>query len=292
MLPVGHLHLARHIGTHIKKREAKKELHSVPTLMVLLRKLLPRFGVDAAATIEGDEYRNQSEWGKDKEINRRRAYAFVQKNGVRYDSPINTWHYHRFLKPSFLYSEEREIWEALAMAKSGADINTAWQPGGGISVERTGIQQNKIRNLALGFRLTPAQYEQLDCPEYGILKGDCPAERRAAYMCVHGENSVQANWKDGRTMQLYRTVKAIYDLWMQFERGPNEPLRRSYAYSGGRDFDFNIDGLAHYGMFPDMIQDMKNIGLSPMQLRPLFLGAEQYIKMWEQAEAAKNNIRN
>ncbi len=252
----------------------------------------PRFGVDAAATIEGDEYRNQSEWGKDKEINRRRAFAFVQKNGVRYDSPINTWHYHRFLKPSFLYSEEREIWEAIAMAKSGTDINTAWQPGGGISVERTWLQQNKIKNLATGFKLTSQQYAELDCPEYGIAKGDCPPERKAAYMCVNGEGSVQQNWKDGRTMELYRIVKPIYNLWMQFENGPNEPLRRSYAYSGGRDFDFNLDGLAHYGMLPDLIQDMKNTGFSSEHLRPLFLSSEQYIKMWEQADAAKNSIRN
>jgi hypothetical protein len=79
---------------------------------------------------------------------------------------------------------------------------------------------------------------------------------------------------------------------MEFENGPNEPLRRSYAYPGGRDFDFNLDGLAHYGMYPDMIQDMKNIGMAPHHLRPLFLGAEQYISMWEKAETAKNAMGN
>ena len=252
----------------------------------------PRFGVDAAATIEGDTYRNQVGFGEIAEHNTRRGYAFYQKKGVRYDSYVNTWHYHRFLKPSFLTSEEREIWEALAMAKSGVDINTAWQPGGGISVERTGLQQNKIKNLAIGFRLLQAQYAEVDCPDYGLLKGDCPPERRAAYMCVNGEGSVQENWRDGRTMELYRVVKPIYDLWMQFENGPNEPMRRSYAYPGGRDFDFNLDGLAHYGMLPDLIQDLKNQGLNATQLRPLFMGTEQYIKMWEKADAAKNTIRN
>ena len=69
-------------------------------------------------------------------------------------------------------------------------------------------------------------------------------------------------------------------------------MRRSYAYPGGRDFDFNLDGLAHYGMLPDLIQDLKNQGLNAEQLKPLFLSTEQYIKMWEQAELAKSNIHN
>lgn len=255
----------------------------------------PRFGVDAAATIEGDKYRNQVPFGAPltarNEDNNRRIFAFIQTKGVRYATPINTYHYHRFLKPSFLTSEEREIWEALAMAKTGVDINRAWQPGGFASVERTGLQQNKISNLAIGFKLNSAQYEQLDCPDYGIAKGDCPAERKATYMAVNGEAAVQSNWKDARTMELFKVVQRIYELWLQFENGPNEPLQRSYAYPGGRDFDYNLDGLAHYGMFPDLIQDMKNLGFTPNQLRPLFMASEEYIKMWEKAELAKNNIR-
>ena len=94
-----------------------------------------------------------------------------------------------------------------------------------------------------------------------------------------------------RTMELYAVMKPIYDLWMQFENGPNEPLRRSFAYSGGRDFDFNLDGLAHYGMFPDLIQDLKNLGFTSGQLTPLFIASEQYIKMWEHADRAKGNVR-
>ncbi|CAN5416726.1 hypothetical protein BH10ACI3_BH10ACI3_10380 [soil metagenome] len=266
--------------------------------------IAPRFGVDAAAVIEGDAFRNASTDGTlaigGGSVNTpRRTQAFAQKNGVKYDKPINTYHYHRFLKPSFLSSEEREIWEAIAIAKSGVQPSAAWQPGGGISVERTFLQQNKIRNLAEGFVLKipnePPRAEDLqflDCPDYGIGKGDCPAERKAAFMAVHGANSLPQNLKDDRTTELYLTVRPIYNLWMQFENGPNEPLRRSFAFAGGRDFDYNLDGLAHYGMYPDLIQDMKNLGLAPAQLRPLFVGAEQYILMWELAERAKAAIGN
>lgn len=254
----------------------------------------PRFGTDAIYFLEGDDTLNHH-WGEADHERMRRTYAFQQKKGVRYDKPISTYHYHRFQPTGFLTQEERDIWEALAMAKSGANLMEAWQPGGGLSTERTGPQQHKIRNMANGFRW--AQERQptgdygnfLQCHDIADgLRGECPNERWAAYMCVHGVNSIPDHLKHTRTMELFNWMKPIYNLWMQFENGPNEPLRRSYA--GTRDFDFNLDGQAHYGMLPDLIQDMKNQGLSPQQLKPLFLGAEQFIKMWEKAEAAKSNI--
>jgi hypothetical protein len=55
--------------------------------------------------------------------------------------------------------------------------------------------------------------------------------------------------------------------------------------TGGRQFDFNTDGLAHIGLLPDMVQDLKNIGLSDQKLEPLFQSAEAYIRMWEAAGA-------
>jgi len=51
-----------------------------------------------------------------------------------------------------------------------------------------------------------------------------------------------------------------------------------------RDFDVNVDGIAHYGMLPDFLQDLKNNGLSAEQLAPLFESAEAYIRMWEKCE--------
>jgi microsomal dipeptidase-like Zn-dependent dipeptidase len=267
--------------------------------------IAPRFGVDVGAVIEGDPNRNiqASNTGAMPEDNTRRRQAFQQKKGVRYDSPINTWHYHRFLKPSFLTSEEREVWEGLAIAKSSNSIdavNNAWQPGGGLSVERTGLQQDKIANFARGFwwgihREPTGDYgAYLECPGYVSRieeLNNCMPERKAAYLCVRGLNSLPEHMKTTRTMELYRVLKPIYDLWMEFENGPNEPLRRSYAYTGGRDFDFNLDGLAHYGMLPDLIQDMKNQGLTTQHLKPLFGAAEEYIKMWEKAERTAASVR-
>jgi microsomal dipeptidase-like Zn-dependent dipeptidase len=61
--------------------------------------------------------------------------------------------------------------------------------------------------------------------------------------------------------------------------GANAPLR---PYSmGRRTFDYNVDGFAHYGLLPDLLQDLKNIGLGTREFEALFSSAEAYIAMWE-----------
>ncbi len=54
--------------------------------------------------------------------------------------------------------------------------------------------------------------------------------------------------------------------------------------TGERTFDFNTDGLAHVGLLPDFMADLKNVGVSKEELDPLFRSAETYIRMWERIE--------
>ncbi len=52
--------------------------------------------------------------------------------------------------------------------------------------------------------------------------------------------------------------------------------------SGQRVFDINTDGVAHYGLYPDWIEDIRQIaGEKP--LRDMNRGAEAYLQMWERA---------
>ncbi|WP_166264717.1 HYR domain-containing protein [Marinobacter caseinilyticus] len=53
--------------------------------------------------------------------------------------------------------------------------------------------------------------------------------------------------------------------------------------TGFKTFDFNVDGLAHVGLLPDMIKDMQNIGLEQPYTDALFGSAEEYIRVWEKA---------
>ncbi len=72
------------------------------------------------------------------------------------------------------------------------------------------------------------------------------------------------------------------------------PLRASEypAGYGSRTFDFNYDGLAQYGMLPDMLQDTRANGMTLEQLGPLFQGAEHLIEAWEKSCSLSNPMVN
>lgn len=53
--------------------------------------------------------------------------------------------------------------------------------------------------------------------------------------------------------------------------------------TGDKTFDFNTDGLAHVGLLPDLVADLKQVGLSDRDLEPLFESAAAYVDLWERA---------
>lgn len=70
------------------------------------------------------------------------------------------------------------------------------------------------------------------------------------------------------------------------DRGRNVPLKPYELGSPAgrhRIYDYNFDGLAHYGLIPDLLQDMKNLGVTAEQFGPLFRSADDYIRTWAKA---------
>jgi hypothetical protein len=59
------------------------------------------------------------------------------------------------------------------------------------------------------------------------------------------------------------------------------PMVRWRNFESG--WDFNLDGLQHIGLLPDLIQDMRNDGVQWEQLTPLFHGAQDYIDLWKRS---------
>ena len=55
--------------------------------------------------------------------------------------------------------------------------------------------------------------------------------------------------------------------------------------SGTRVYDINTDGVDHYGLYPDWIQDLRMVA-GPQIVNDMANGAEAYIRMWARAEAA------
>jgi microsomal dipeptidase-like Zn-dependent dipeptidase len=54
--------------------------------------------------------------------------------------------------------------------------------------------------------------------------------------------------------------------------------------TGQRTFDFNTDGLAHIGLYPDLLAEMENFGAS---YEPLMKSAAQFVSAWRKASAPK-----
>ena len=89
-----------------------------------------------------------------------------------------------------------------------------------------------------------------------------------------GFNALPAPRADARAHPLRYPFKS-YDGKVRFMR----------ERTGTRVFDLNTDGVAHYGLFADLIADMQRRRDTRRALRPLFRSAEAYLQMWERTTA-------
>ena len=64
------------------------------------------------------------------------------------------------------------------------------------------------------------------------------------------------------------------------------PMKRWRRLHNG--WDFNVDGFQHIGLLPDLLQDMRNVGVQWEQMGPLFHGAQDYISTWDRSVALGN----
>jgi microsomal dipeptidase-like Zn-dependent dipeptidase/multisubunit Na+/H+ antiporter MnhG subunit len=64
-----------------------------------------------------------------------------------------------------------------------------------------------------------------------------------------------------------------------------KPGRFFEQRTGLTEYNINRHGVAHAGLLPDFIQELKMIGVSSEQLEPLFHSAEKYLQVWERAIA-------
>ncbi|MBI5787620.1 MAG: thrombospondin type 3 repeat-containing protein [Candidatus Schekmanbacteria bacterium] len=124
-----------------------------------------------------------------------------------------------------------------------------------------------------------------DSSESKAITSDDPQflrEGRTAY-AQSGRQEIGVNY------DYYDTTPPSPSLHMQVADNP--PLKAStlkvslpgLGYQS-KTWIINTDGVAHYGMLPDFLQDLRAIGLTKEQMGPFFNGAEAYLQMWEKAE--------
>lgn len=237
--------------------------------------IAPRFGPYAAWNLKFEPtadlnkvLREQQKWAQDR--------------AVRYANPFKFFH-------SYLYENggineiEEDAWKAIAYyhmvstSSQNAPLSAYFGRGGRI--------KNFIDALSMN-------YEQASA--FVPAGGSTTHERLAVYCVKNGITPQQLpdpRWhNDAWVNENYYYFNNVWQLWRKITNSTaNEPLRR--CRTGSREWDFNLEGLAHYGLIPDFLQDCKNVGLTPQQLKVLFSSAEDYIQMWEKSESAKNNVR-
>jgi len=273
----------------------------------------PRFGPRSLPSLENDLIRAQrlgqgkSEWA-------RRMQQSVQGGAVAYSTPLSDWKTWRWDGSG--WSElERDALQAVMLSRTGpADLTTIEsqiQPARGIISTVAGEVANTVRldpdrkrimNMALGLRSSTSIGYVLDVFNLTVVQNAAFDAKRAignqtAY--PNPDQAYLAGWNalKARFNILNDADKAIYKdcfnaVGVALATLNRMPTGRSSAaltrpVFGGRQFDFNLDGLAHYGMLPDMLQDLANNGANPTTMAPLFRSAEDYIRLWEKCEKLK-----
>ena len=246
----------------------------------------PRFGTFAAYGARHDARREPS----------RREEIDQQTNGVAYREPIRDYRWYRFETTGVSgYDEETcDIWHAIAQYKAGFSPTTQTHPKSDypelniqqlLEAADLYLDQDWIDHITTGFWLA----DQLDHHNAEELN-HWPREQCAAYYARKNITEIEAVSMDEHTLALMHKIESVWKKWQQMN-GDNRPLSRSFA-GERRDFDINIDGMAHYGMLPDMLQDVRNSGLTAKDLAPLFRSAYDYVQMWQKCEERAKELLN
>lgn len=81
-------------------------------------------------------------------------------------------------------------------------------------------------------------------------------------------------------------------VWNQYQRifGKNAPMTRS-ATGTFKQWDINFEGVAHYGLIPDFLQDLNNNGLQSPDLSVLFQSADAFAQMWTKCQSVSADFQ-
>lgn len=273
----------------------------------------PRFGPNAVPGLQSPEDRRISDL---KGISRR-SQSRLQKGGVRYSSNPLEYRFSRFTQDSNssegapFDAEERDFWQALVLEKSLARPEAAdWTGHGPLD----GGRQHRVANFAAGLRgqgLGSGLLDYIGSPAPGIV-GSAPVQH-AAWALSRAAALPRAH-ASPEAKRLLKKLKPVWTHWLAMtgpataaNRNPHAADRLGPSGSGlydasgllrrptagnarrRRDFDINMDGMAHYGLLPDLLQDLWNIGMPKPVMNSLYQSAHDFIEVWARCEARAVN---
>lgn len=120
-------------------------------------------------------------------------------------------------------------------------------------------------------------------------------------VALTGDHGAFLNQPAPRDPVSYQFVPPLVYPFDSFETGSDGLITGKFypQKTASRTFNFNEDGLAHYGLVPDMLADISNIldfnrdlerqmgrteeELETPDMKPIFHSAEAFLRMWERA---------
>jgi hypothetical protein len=244
------------------------------TDMALLRQLGPRFGPNAAYGLT-DEILPAARL-------ERRTDAFRQDNGVRYVGVIhNPLPY--FTPPDVRaeWTQNPYVWPQDSAIDVGLGGRYAFATALWDAIQRTSRGPFHWSDPFVGwFDSTPGAARDVVHGFTAFNESSARARGPLALLAFQLFNNLPVS-DPGDPHDTRSDHRLVSDALMMWDRmsGSNDPLTR--CTTGSRDWDYNTDGLAHYGLLPDMLQDLTNVGLPDAYMSALMLSADAYINLWE-----------
>lgn len=271
----------------------------------------PRFGANSASAAGHDRY----------DLYNRRNFVFNQTNPVRYtpftDLTGNRFRGHltgsndkrrdrpdEFLQEGKLFTEEQgdflmalQLYYALdeSLKRAAESNETKAKIDGYLNrVVHNSYDKNKIKEFVKGL-IKGGTGEGIGTD---VFNGDVGTQQQIA--CKLSREKIFRNTTaDGRVSDVatnaekYRRHKLLEEAFAYYtvmtRPGSNEPLVP--ASTLGKTWNYNLDGMAHYGMMADFFQDLKNVGMKPKDMSVLFHSAEDFARMWEKCIRQSERVR-
>lgn len=185
----------------------------------------------------------------------RAAQERQQVRGVRYLGPVSYLDSDRFRNEGAMSPEETEALR-LALAAEGPR-------GGNRGV--TGRAANIVKGIRIG---------RDNLPRPSVV------EEAIGWVAARGGDG-----RDQLPAHERRFATVLQEVLRRRALTPGITSAIPRCQAGRRDWDYNYDGLAHYGLLPDLIVDTANLGLAQDgELRSLLRGSEVVVSTWERCE--------
>jgi microsomal dipeptidase-like Zn-dependent dipeptidase len=165
----------------------------------------------------------------------------------------------------------------IQQALSDVYLANSFGPVSGCVVTDTDDSRRRIKEYAFGLLKGIKGWS----PGNDICVGDVGTRQQLGISVYRGEVLGQKPLNEvlddsDKTARL----KTLLPVWGDYQAsfGHNQPLY--HCQTDGKQWDLNFEGVAHYGLIPDFLQDLHNVGLTKQDMSVLFRSGEGVARMW------------